>query len=242
MGTAGRSFLDVAREGKILIVAIDNPPHNYLSSGFLAELFSFKEILKGPDVDAIIFTGRGNVFSKGADIDELKSGTSAVDKQMIIDGNEVYTFISDLSKPVVAAINGACFGGGLELALACHLRVCSEKARLGLPEVSLGLIPGLGGITRLTRVVGESKALEMILLGDMIPAARAYELNLVSRVFPKTDFMGYVLSFVKTLLTARKQAITEAIRLVTQLRPEHEARNIAAAAEGFMRLLSSRIR
>jgi enoyl-CoA hydratase/carnithine racemase len=111
-----------------------------------------------------------------------------------------------------------------------------------LPEVSLGLIPGLGGITRLTRVVGESKALEMILLGDMIPAARAYELNLVSRVFPKTNFMGYVLSFVKTLLTARKEAITEAIQLVTQLRPEHEARNIAAAAEGFMRLLSSRIR
>jgi enoyl-CoA hydratase len=89
--------------------------------------------------------------------------------------------------------------------------------------------------------VGESKALEMILLGDMIPAARAYELNLVSRVFPKENFVGHVLPFVKSLLTARKEAITEVIQLVTQLRSEHEARNIVAAAEGFMRLLSSRL-
>ena len=148
------------------------------------------------------------------------------------------TFISRLNKPVIAAINGPCFGAGLELALACHIRLCSEKARLGLPELSMGVIPGLGGIERLIRVIGEAKALEMILLGDMISAARSLELNLVNRVLPRKDFFAKVLIFVKTILAAGTDTIEEVMRLFALSRPEHEERNIREAAEAFVRVVS----
>jgi enoyl-CoA hydratase/carnithine racemase len=235
---AKSNYLKVSNENKILIIKIDNPPNNYLSTEFFSELKPCYDIMLSHEVDAVVFTGAGRVFSKGADVNELNSVPPKVDLQKLIDGNETYSLISRFHKPVIAAINGACFGGGLELALACHLRVCSEKARLGLPEVSIGVIPGLGGIQRLIRVVGEAKALEMILLGDMISASRAYELNLVSRVFPKKDFLGSVISFVRALLAARREAIEEVLRLVALSRPASEDDNILTSAERFMRLVS----
>jgi enoyl-CoA hydratase/carnithine racemase len=164
------------------------------------ELDLCRDAMLSEKVDAIIITGKGKVFSKGADLSEIDSSSHAITIKTLAFGNEIYTFISKLTKPVIAAINGPCLGGGLELALACHLRVCSEKARIGLPELTAGVIPGLGGTERLVRIVGEGKALEMILLGDMISASRAFELNLVSRVFPKKDFFQKVLLFVNTIL------------------------------------------
>ena len=145
-----------------------------------------------------------------------------------------------MTKPVIAAVNGPCFGAGLELALACHIRLCSEKARLGLPELSIGVIPGLGGVERLIRVIGEAKAIEMILLGDIISAPRALELNLVNRVFPKKDFFPRVLLFVRTLLATSKEAIEEVLRLFALSRPAREEKNILDAAEAFVRLASKR--
>lgn len=230
-------YLEISTVGRILVITICNPPHNYLLSGFFTELSSCRELILSSNVDAIIFTGKGNVFSKGADIEEIKSNPNALDLRTILYGNELFTFFSRLDKPVIAAINGSCLGGGLELALACHIRLCSEKARLGLPELSIGVIPGLGGIQRLIRVVGESKALEMILLGDIISASRALELNLVSRIFPKKEFFPRVLLFVRTILTARREAVTEALRLVVRSRPESEEKNILAAAEKFASLV-----
>lgn len=231
-------FLELQKESNILIITINNPPNNYLSPAFLSELDHCREIMLSTGIEGIIFTGKGNVFSKGVDINEVQSTNGDLDSKTIVAGNEIYSFISNLTKPVVAAINGACLGGGLELALACHIRLCSEKARFGLPEVSIGLIPGLGGIQRLIRVVGESKALEMILLGDIISASKAYEVNLVSRVFPKKDFISNVLLFTKTLVSAPKEAIEEALKLFYLSRPEDEKPNIHKAAEGFVRLMS----
>ncbi len=238
METKNRRYLEISTEGRILITTINNPPHNYLPSGFFAELDSCRELMSSSNVDAIVFTGKGGVFSKGADIAEFRLLSHGLDLRTVLFGNEIYTFISRLAKPVIAAINGPCFGGGLELALACHIRLCSEKARLGLPEVSIGGIPGLGGIQRLIRVVGESKALEMILLGDMISGSRALELNLVSRVFPKKDFLANVLLFTKTLLAAPKEALREVLKLVALCRPENEDQNIRAAAESLVQLTS----
>lgn len=240
MGMPKSRYLKLSTEGRILTITINNPPHNYLPSGFFTELDSCCELMSSSDVNAIIFTGKGNVFSKGVDIEELRSSSHALDLKTVLYGNEIYTFISRLTKPVIAAINGPCFGGGLELALACHIRLCSEKARLGLPEVSIGVIPGLGGIQRLIRVAGESKALEMILIGDMISASRALELNIVSRIFPKKDFLSHVLLFVKTLLAAPKEALEDVLRLVALSRPENEDQNIRAAAESLIQLTSRR--
>ena len=109
---------------------------------------------------------------------------------------------------------------------------------MGLPELSIGVIPGLGGIQRLIRIVGEAKALELILLGDMISASRALDLRLVSRVYPKKDFFNKVLIFVRTLLTARKEAIAETIKMTLLSRPEKEEENILKAAESFLALTS----
>jgi enoyl-CoA hydratase len=237
---AEHKYLHFANEGKILIVSINNPPHNYLPSAIFEEFRTCRNLLTSPDTGAIVITAQGNVFSKGADIAELKSGSLSVDKEVLVLGNEILSFIANLNKPVIAAIDGLCLGAGLELALACHIRICSERTRLGLPELSIGLIPGLGGIQRLIRVVGEAKALEMILLGDIISASQALELNLVNRVYPKVDFFPRVLLFVKTLLATRKEAIEAVLELVTRSRSQEEEESIRRAAERFARLLPRR--
>jgi enoyl-CoA hydratase/carnithine racemase len=239
MGFPKPSNIDLAVRHRILVVTIKNPPHNHLNSGFFRELSACRERLESADVDAAVITGDGAVFSKGVDLEELKSNAGRLDAEAVRFGNEIYTFISNLRKPVVAAVNGACFGGGLELALACHIRVCSDRARFGLPELAAGVIPGLGGIARLSRVVGEAKALEMILLSDLIPAARAMELNLVSRVFPRKDFIEKAVLFTRTILTARKECIGEVLELIAQSRTLDEGEAIRRAAASFARLAAS---
>ena len=238
MGVSEHKYLELSQERRILVLTINNTPHNYLPSHFFVELDLCRDAMLSEEVDAIIITGKGKVFSKGADLSEIDSSSHAITIETLAFGNEIYTFISKLTKPVIAAINGPCLGGGLELALACHLRVCSEKARIGLPELTAGVIPGLGGTERLVRIVGEAKALEMILLGDMISASRAFELNLVSRVFPKKDFFQKVLLFVNTILAARKEAVSEALKRIDRLRPEKESQHILESAESFIRLIS----
>lgn len=233
------NFLEITAEGGILILTITNPPNNYLPAEFFKDLHNCRELILSPEVVAIIFTGKGKVFSKGVDIQGITAQPNSIDHSMVKFANQSFTFLSRLRKPVIAAINGPCFGGGLELALACHIRLCSEKTRLGLPELSVGLIPGLGGIQRLIRVVGEAKALEMILLGDMISASRALELNLVSRIFPKKNFYSKVLIFVRTIITGRKEALGEVLRLAVLSRAVKEEDNILKAAESFTQLISN---
>jgi enoyl-CoA hydratase/carnithine racemase len=224
---------------RVLVVTIANPPHNFLRSGFFQELYEHRERLESPDVDAVVITGQGQVFSKGVDLSELQSHLGMLDAEAVLYGNQVFTYISKLRKPVIAAINGPCLGGGLELALACHIRVCSDRARLGLPELSVGVIPGLGGIARLVRVVGEAKAIELILLGDLIPAPRAMEINLVSRVFPRKDFLEKALLFTKAITSTRSECIREVLDLVVQSRAMGEDEAVQRAAEAFARIVSS---
>jgi enoyl-CoA hydratase/carnithine racemase len=239
MGSPKPAKFDLEVRHRILVVTIRNPPHNYLGSAFFQELSDCRERFESDEVDAVVITGDGASFSKGVDLEELKSNADKLDAEAVLYGNEIYTFISRLRKPVIAAINGACFGGGLELALACHIRVCSDRARFGLPELAAGVIPGLGGITRLVRVVGEAKALELILLSDLIPAARAMELHLVSRVFPRRDFVEKAILFTRTILTARPECIREVLDLVAQSRTLDEGEAIRRAAASFARLAAS---
>ncbi len=236
--TEAQSLLSARMEDRILLLTIDNPPDNRLPARIFSELHDRLESARSETVDAVVFTGKGRSFSKGADLSEFTERKTQLDNDLLMFGNELFETISQLGKPAIAAINGACFGGGLELSLACHIRVCSEKARLGLPELSLGLIPGLGGIERLTQVVGRAKALELILMGDIIPAAKALEIDLVSRVFPKKGFMEHVLRFVQAMLYTRKEAIKELLDLFAMSLPENEQQNVQAAAKSFLRLFS----
>ena len=234
-----QTIIQKSIEDRILFLMINNPPDNRLPTVFFSELYNCLGLMSSIDIDAVVFSGQGRCFSKGADLDEISTNETRPDLDLLMLGNDVFTRISRLGKPVIAAINGACFGGGLELSLACHIRVCAEKARMGLPEASIGLIPGLGGIERLVRTVGEPKALEMILLGDLIPATKALDLNLVSRIFPRKEFLKHVKRFVRTLLDTNHQALSDVLELVSMTHSAKENTNIRAAAERFMHLLES---
>jgi enoyl-CoA hydratase len=184
--------LQLAREGAVAIVTLDRPRvHNALDSRTLDELRrTVLEIKADPGIRAAIITGSGDrAFVAGADISELATQRPADSRDHARRGRHVLDLIESLGKPVIAAINGFALGGGCELALACTLRIAAETARLGQPEINLGLMPGFGGTQRLTRVVGRSAALDLLLTGRQISADEALRLGLVHRVVPAATLL-----------------------------------------------------
>ena len=175
----------VEKSDAIAVITVNRPDKlNALNATTIAELDrAFRAAASDDQVRGVILTGAGEkAFVAGADIGELSAmgpidgvGVSRV-------GQEAFRFLETMGKPVIAAVNGYALGGGMELALACHLRIASEKARFGLPEVKLGIIPGYGGTVRLPRIVGRGRALELILTGEMIDAAEAHRIGLANRV------------------------------------------------------------
>jgi enoyl-CoA hydratase len=181
------------RDGAVAILTLNRPKVlNALNAATLAELESAIEALGADDgVRAIVLTGAGEkAFVAGADINELAVLTPAQGKEHARRGQLLFDRIEHLGKPVVAAINGFALGGGCELAMACTLRIAADTARLGQPEINLGIIPGYAGSQRLPRLVGKGRALEMLLTGDAITAARAYEIGLVNQVVPAAELMA----------------------------------------------------
>jgi enoyl-CoA hydratase len=174
------------RDG-IAVVTIDRSKKlNALNAATMVEIEEvFRSLGANEGVRAVIVTGAGEkAFVAGADIGELARETASSGHVAMLRGQGILRGIETLGKPVIAAINGFALGGGLELALACHVRIASEGAKLGLPEVTLGAIPGYGGTQRLARIVGRGRALEMILTGDPIDAAEAHRIGLINRVVP----------------------------------------------------------
>ena len=168
-------------------------------------------------VRAIVVTGSGpKAFVAGADIGELAQQTPIGGKDYSIFGQEVLSRLESLGKVVVAAVNGFALGGGCELALACNLRVASENARLGLPEVTLGIIPGFGGTQRLARLVGKGKALELILSGEMIDAREAHRIGLVNRVVPEGQAVAEAEKLARLIMTRGPVAVGMAIEAVNE--------------------------
>jgi enoyl-CoA hydratase/carnithine racemase len=182
----------VERDGATQVVTINRPKVlNALNSQTIDEL---ERVLRDASHDdavrAIVLTGAGDKsFVAGADINELARLTPAEGQRHARRGQAVFDLIEQLGKPVIAAVNGFALGGGCELAMACTLRIASEQARFGQPEINLGLIPGYAGSQRLPRLVGQGRALEILLSGDMVNAGRAYEIGLVNRVVPHADLL-----------------------------------------------------
>ena len=173
-------------KGRIRYITINRESKlNALNKTTLTEIgLAVKEALENPAVGGIIITGAGSkAFVAGADISEFSSLNAAEAFEMAKSGQEIFHKIEHAPKPIIALINGFALGGGLELAMACHIRIATENAKLGLPEVTLGLIPGYGGTQRLTGLVGKGKAMEMILTADMITSAEALRIGLVNHVF-----------------------------------------------------------
>ena len=172
---------------RIAVVTVNRPDKlNALNSATETELqAAFLALRDDPDVAGIVVTGAGQkAFVAGADIGELSGLGATQGKEFAFQGQTTFTRIAQCPKPVIAAVNGYALGGGCELAIACHLRVASEGARFGLPEVQLGLIPGHGGTQRLARLIGTGRALEMVLTGRMVTAEEALGWGLVNAITP----------------------------------------------------------
>lgn len=190
---------------------------NALNKETLAELHTaIYDALKNDKVGGIIISGAGQkAFVAGADIAEFSSFDSAKGEKLARDGQRlVFNQIENSKKPIIAAINGFALGGGLELALACHIRIASDNAKMGLPEVSLGLIPGYGGTQRLTQLVGKGKALEIILTADMITADDALKIGLVNHVVGPDDLLTKAEEIMNRILSRSPSAIENAIAAV----------------------------
>lgn len=210
--------IKVSIEAPIGVITIDNPPANALSTPVVKELdMALDELVANPEVAAIVITGAGMFFIAGADIKEIKTIDSGeLGARLAAEGQKVITKLETCPKPTIAAINGMCLGGGNELAMACHMRICSDRAKLGQPEVNLGLIPGFGGTQRLPRIVGKGKALEMILTGDMISAKTAMEIGLVNAVVPSGDVLKIAKALGKKIATKGMKSIALAIEAVNR--------------------------
>ena len=178
--------LEVNFKDKIAVVTINRPENlNALNSQTISELNNcFLDLESNPNVRAVVLTGAGNkAFVAGADIKEFAGFSEEEGKALAQEGQEkLFNTIEQLNTPVIAAINGFALGGGLELAMACHMRLASNSAKMGLPEVTLGLIPGYGGTQRLAQLVGRGRAMEMILSANFIDGKQAYVFGLVNNV------------------------------------------------------------
>src|SRR5919202_5583100 len=181
---ASYETLLLERRGRVALITINRPAKlNALNIRTRAEGAAALDELRGDEsVRVVVITGAGEkAFVAGADISEFE-GRTAVTQRDVMTARSLFTAVDSFPKPVIAMINGFCLGGGCELALSCDIRVASETARFGQPEINLGIIPGGGGTQRLTHLVGESRAMELILTGEMIDAQTALQIGLVSRV------------------------------------------------------------
>ena len=186
------NYVRVEWDGDIAVVTIDRQEKlNALNADVVGELGQvFSDLRDDDKVRGVILTGAGEkAFVAGADIGELARMDSLSGVRVSRDGQDVFRRIERFPKPVLAAVGGYALGGGCELALACHMRIASENARFGLPEVTLGIIPGYGGTIRLARLVGLGRAIELTLTGEMVDAQAALGMGLVSAVVPRADLM-----------------------------------------------------
>jgi enoyl-CoA hydratase len=208
----------VAIENGIGLITINRPAKlNALNVATIQELHdAFENLGSNSDVRVIIITGEGEkAFVAGADISEFASFTVEEGAQLAAQGQELlFDFVENLKKPVIAAVNGFALGGGLELAMACHFRIASDNAKMGLPEVSLGVIPGYGGTQRLPQLIGKGRAMEMIMTAGMIDAETAKTYGLVNHVVPQSELLDFTRGIAAKIMRNSPFAIGRAIKCV----------------------------
>lgn len=223
----------VSIENKIAVVAVNRPKAlNALNQQTLLELQeTFIDLAKNDAVQLIILTGYGEkAFVAGADIAAMQPLNALEARRFAKLGHQVMQHIEGCLKPVIAAVNGFALGGGCELALGCDIRIASENARFGQPEVNLGVIPGFGGTQRLARLIGKGRALELILTGNMIDAAEAYRIGLVNKVVPANELLETAKAMAMTIISKgpyavqlAKQAIRNGLELDLDRANQYEA-------------------
>jgi enoyl-CoA hydratase len=208
--------LDVA--DRIATVTINRPDKlNALNVAVFDDLsLIVDELADRADVAGVIVTGAGRAFVAGADIAELEPHGALAAKALARRGQLVFNRLEALAKPVIAAVNGFALGGGCEFAMACHLRIASDAAKFGQPEVKLGLIPGYGGTQRLPRLVGKGRALQLLMTGEIIDANEAFRIGLVNRVVPAADLMKTATDMMKVMIANAPLALAGCIEAVNR--------------------------
>jgi enoyl-CoA hydratase len=228
-------MLTLAVADRIATVTIQRPDKlNALDDQTIAELgTAIDECRERGDVGGIILTGAGRAFVAGADIAELSRHDAQSARALSSRGQAVFRRFETSPKPVIAAVNGFALGGGCELAMACHLRIASEAAKFGQPEVKLGLVPGYGGTQRLPRLVGRGRALQLLLTGELIDAQEAFRIGLVNRVVPAAELLDQASGMLRAMLANAPLALAECITLVDRGQDVPLDIGLAAEATAF---------
>jgi enoyl-CoA hydratase len=208
----------VVTENSLATITINRPTKlNALNVATIQELHhAFNTLQLDTNVKVILLTGSGEkAFVAGADIAEFAHFSIEEGAQLAANGQELlFDFVEKLKTPVIAAVNGFALGGGLELAMACHFRIASDNAKMGLPEVSLGVIPGYGGTQRLPQLIGKGRAMEMIMTAGMITAEDAYRAGLVNHVVPQAELLDFCKGIAERIMKNSPVAIGQAIKAV----------------------------
>jgi enoyl-CoA hydratase len=210
------SAIELSIVDRVATITVNRPDKlNALNAATIGELGdAIDEIRARDDIGGAILTGAGRAFVAGADISELAAQTPMQAKQRALRGQQIFRRFETSTKPVIAAVNGFALGGGCELAMSCHLRIASDAAKFGQPEVKLGICPGYGGTQRLPRLVGMGRALQLLMTGEMIDAAEAYRIGLVNRVVPGAELLTAADAMLRQMLANGPLALSSCIEAV----------------------------
>ena len=210
------AFVEVTKKGNVGIIAMNRPEAlNALSQAVFADLdAALDQVQQDDDIYVVVITGNGRAFVAGADIGEMANMIVAEGRAFGDLGNRLFMRIDMMEKPTIAAVNGFALGGGCELAMACDIRIASEKAKFAQPEVGLGIIPGFGGTQRMARIVGTGHAMELIYTADTINAQKALEIGLVNRVVAPEELMDAALELANKIASKAQVAIRTAKRAI----------------------------
>ena len=229
------SFVTLETKGSIGVLTMNRPEAlNALNEQVLRDLdAALDQAAAQEDLLVLILTGAGRSFVAGADIAQMKDLFPMEAKKFGLYGNGVFLKLENFPKPVIAAVNGFALGGGCELAMSCDIRVASEKAKFGQPEVGLGITPGFGGTQRLARIVGASNAMELILTAKTISAAQAQEMGLVSHVYPPEELMDKAMELAQAIAANAQVAVRESKAAIRRGLQTDMATGTAFEAEAF---------
>lgn len=229
------AFVKLERQGHVGVMTIDRPDAlNALNSQVLNDLnVAIDQAESDNEIYVVILTGAGRSFVAGADIGEMKELSSIGGKRFGAYGGQIFLKLENMQKPIIAAINGFALGGGCELAMSCDIRLASEKAKFGQPEVGLGITPGFAGTQRLPRIVGVAKAMELILTARVIGAAEAKEIGLVSAVYPPEELMAKAMEMAEAICQNAQIAVCQSKRCIRMGMQTDIATGSAFEAEAF---------
>ena len=228
-------FLNWSFNEMVATITVNRPPANALSSGVLKELSAILDEIEGnEEIRVILIHGEGRFFSAGADIKEFTMIDSGSEfSNLATYGQNLFERMETFPKPIIAAIHGAALGGGLELAMGCHIRLVSENAKLGLPELQLGLIPGFAGTQRLSRFVGTAKAAELLFTSEPLTGLEAAQYGLANHAYPEAELLDKAYEMARKIAKKSPVSLKSAIKLLNYAKSEEFYEGVKKEAELF---------